>query len=196
MITNTPPTAQDTIKNLFDYGIDIDSRRIYFFGDVERDLVDITIRSIAFFNSSVMSDIADRPVEIIIASDGGDVHHMYALYDAIRLSKVPIHTICTGVVASAATLILVSGHKRFATPNSFIMHHQISADIAGNLDELTTQTKVTKVMATAFYQIMGKHTNKPAKFWEQTAKRKNELWLQPDKMLEFGVIDEIIKEAI
>jgi len=193
--TFTPP-VHDAIKELFDYGIDINARKIYLIGDIERDLVASTIQAIGFFNSPRMQDTASTPITLVIASDGGDVHIMFALVDAIRLSRVPIHTICTGVVASAATLILVSGHKRFATPNAYVMHHQLSADITGNLDELATQTKVTNTMAAAFYRIMGERTNKPAKFWNQAAKRKNELWLQPDKMVEYGVIDYILKEGV
>ena len=199
--TSVPVTAvsypgHDVVKELFDYGIDTDARKIYLIGDIERDLVASTIQAIGFFNSPRMKNTAATPITLIIASDGGDVHIMFALVDAIRLSNVPIYTLCTGVVASAATLILVSGHKRFATPNAYVMHHQLSADITGNLDELATQTKVTNTMAAAFYRIMGERTNKPAKFWSQAAKRKNELWLQPEKMIEYGVVDEILKEEV
>jgi ATP-dependent Clp protease protease subunit len=142
-----------------------------------------------------MAATAHLPVEMLISSDGGDVHFMFALYDAIRLSKVPIHTVATGVVASAATMLLVAGADRRATPNTWYMHHQVSSDITGNLDELTLRTKVTKQMAKVFYEILARHSTKNARFWEQAAKRKNELWLNAKEMVAHGVIDGIVEEV-
>jgi ATP-dependent Clp protease protease subunit len=65
-----------------------------------------------------------KPIIILINSPGGEVYSMFGVIDVIENSRAPVYTVCTGMAASAAADLLVSGHKRFALPNSTIMIHE------------------------------------------------------------------------
>jgi ATP-dependent Clp endopeptidase proteolytic subunit ClpP len=87
------------------------------------------------------------PIELYLTTYGGLVHAAFAVVDVIRSLRVPVHTIVLGYVASAGTLISLAGTKRFMTPNSFMMIHEIRGGFWGKFSEARTEYEnVTKLM--------------------------------------------------
>ena len=68
-------------------------------------------------------DFVREPIKIYINSFGGSVYDMWSLIDIVLNSKTPIYTYCTGYAMSAAFLIFLAGHKRFATKHANFMYH-------------------------------------------------------------------------
>lgn len=73
-----------------------------------------------------------KPIKIYIMSYGGDIDYMWMLVDTIALSETPVYTINLGVAASAASLIFISGHKRYMMPSAKVIIHEGSAQMAGD----------------------------------------------------------------
>lgn len=174
-----------------EYGVDIPNRRIYMIGDIDHDNFEAYLKAIHFFNDS---DDKTVPIELYLATDGGDVEVMFAFYDAIRSSRIPIHTFATGGVCSAGVLVLVAGHTRFATENAWLMHH-LSSSWADQEDERIVASRASQVRrwAERTYSLLAENTKKSAEWWEEQAVKKGELWLDSAGMLRHGVVDEVIK---
>jgi len=185
----------DTLSLLYDFGIDAENRRIYFVDNINENNLEVVMKAIHIFNTDEHRRC--EPIEVFICSNGGLVDVMFALYDLFRSSASPIHTIITGSCCSAAGLVAMSGHLRFATENSFFMHHAIKAfseDL--NDSELSARAEVIKEMASKTYDLMGLHSKKAKSWWKKQTEQQGETWLTPVQMLEYGVIDEIIKNPI
>lgn len=88
-----------------------------------------------------------RPIMLYITTHGGLVHAAFAIVDTIRSLRVPVHTIVSGYVASAGTLISLAGAKRYITPNSFMMIHEIRSGFWGRYSDARIEYEnVTKLM--------------------------------------------------
>lgn len=130
------------------------------------------------------------PIHLHIQSDGGDLLAGMALADAVTNCPVPVYTYIEGNVASAATLISLSGKKRFIGKNSYIMIHQISSAFWGKYEELKDLIKNNdQLMAhiKSFYEVK---TKMPA---EQIAEvLKHDLWFNAESALTLGLVDAIL----
>lgn len=89
-------------------------------------------------NKTAFSVFTPKPLFLHIYSPGGDVHAGLSLYDfIIEYSKtIPVHTVVEGVAASAGTIISIAGVKRYITPNSYMLIHQLSTYIGGNFEQI------------------------------------------------------------
>jgi len=181
----------DKHKLLYEFGIDLENRRLYMFGEVDDDNVEAIIKAIHMINEE---ENKDQPIELYLSTDGGSVELMFAMHDVIRNSTIPIHTIATGGVLSAGVLILACGHLRFSYENSWLMHHLTNlTSVSEDERSLQAIAKQTKAQSDRFYEILENYTKKPAKWWEEQAIKQGELWLPANEMLKVGLIDEIIK---
>jgi ATP-dependent Clp protease protease subunit len=176
---------------LFKYGIDLENRRLYMVGEIDDDNFETYLKAIHYFNDQENKE----PIELYLDSNGGSVSTMCAFYDAIRSSDMPIYTIATGEVCSAAVLILLAGHLRFATENAYLMHHLASNYGGGGEDEreIQARAKQFKAWSKRTYKLLAYHSLKTAKWWEDQATTEGEVWLDANTMHEFGVVDEVIK---
>lgn len=92
-------------------------------------------------------DVHPKPIILHITTHGGIVHAALAIVDTIESLKVPVHTVVSGYVASAGTLISLAGAKRYMSPNSFMMVHEIRSGFWGKYSEARVEYEnVTKLM--------------------------------------------------
>lgn len=183
-------THKTELQEFFDYGIDVKNRRIYLFEEIEEEKTDKVILGLHYLES-----IKEAPIEVYINSPGGLVSVAFGIYDAIRNASCEIHTIGTGEICSAATVILVSGDKRYATEHSMFMMHQAkfyNNDLS-EVDHLS-RVEADKKIIDMWYRLLGKHTKKTAAEWKKLTRSKGEVWLDAKQMKDWKVIDEIIKE--
>ena len=88
-----------------------------------------------------------KPIVLNLTTHGGLVHAALAVVDTIQSLRVPVHTVVLGYCASAGTLISLAGVKRFMTPNSFMMIHEIRSGFWGKYSDARTEYEnVTKLM--------------------------------------------------
>jgi len=172
------------------------ANRIYFYSEITSETVlelnkqiDEAARQMLILKITLDLNEAP-PIKLHINSPGGDVGSSFCAADKIRNCPVPIHTYCEGEVASGATMISVSGKKRFITKNSFFLIHQLSAEYWGKYTELKDQMENLDMMMASIKKIYLEKTKIPKK--ELDVLLKHDLYISPEVCLEWGFVDEII----
>jgi len=135
----------------------------------------------------------DKDVYIYINSPGGSVSSTIAIYDTIQYIKSDVSTICIGMAASGAALILASGAKgkRFALPNSRIMVHQPLGGAQGQVTDIEIQTRELKRIKDTINKILTQHTGQ--KFEKVEKDTERDFYMTAQESKEYGLVDEVIK---
>lgn len=164
--------------------------RIIFLGtEIDDATANTIIAQLLFLEASD----PDKDIYIYINSPGGSVSSTIAIYDTIQYIKSAVSTICVGLAASGAALILASGTKgkRFALTNSRTMLHQPLGGAQGQVTDIEIQTRELKRIKDTLNQILSYHTGQPLEKVEKDTDRDFYLTAQESK--EYGLIDEVIK---
>jgi ATP-dependent Clp protease protease subunit len=164
--------------------------RIIFLGtEIDDATANTIIAQLLFLEASD----PDKDIYIYINSPGGSVSSTIAIYDTIQYIKSAVSTICVGLAASGAALILASGTKgkRFALTNSRIMLHQPLGGAQGQVTDIEIQTRELKRIKDTINQILTYHTGQRLEKVEKDTDRDFYLTAQESK--EYGLIDEVIK---
>lgn len=179
---------------LEDGSVDLKSRRIYIVGDIAEDHIENTVQQIHYLSNADHCEDYDKPITLIINSLGGQDDMMLYLYDAITTCPTEVITIGSGLVCSAATLILACGDKRYATENCMFMTHKGHVKLAGDEDEISAQAEFSRKISDRYWKLMGRHTNLSGQQWYNRSKSEGEHWLEIEGMLKAGVIDGVLKD--
>jgi ATP-dependent Clp protease protease subunit len=134
-----------------------------------------------------------KDILLYINSPGGSVTSTLAIYDTMQYVKCDVSSLCLGMAASGAAVILASGKKgkRFALPNAEILLHQVMGEAGGQATEIEIAAKQILRVKKQLNQILAKHTGQPiTKISKETDR---DFWLTPEEAKEYGIIDEIIK---
>lgn len=182
-----------------DEKIYIKENHIYFHTGVDEDSVDSVkklMRSYALkFNrirkTHTCMKIESKPLYLHIYSPGGDVYAGLALYDYIMQYRkhIPVYTIVEGLAASAATFISVAGTKRFITPSSYMLVHQLSTFMHGNFEQLKDEFDNSKKLMEKIMDIYETHTSITKKKIPKIL--KHDLIWDANECLSNGLVDEI-----
>ena len=113
---------------------------IYFYEDVGTPQILELISQIKNLQE-ILYNTKNPIIHLHLYSYGGDAHLGFSMYDFIKSSSVPIYTYVDGMIASAATFIYLGGTKRFMTPNSTVLIHQISTQFWGKYEVLKDECK-------------------------------------------------------
>lgn len=165
--------------------------RIIFLGG---PIVDPVANSIIAQLLFLESEDEKKDVKIYVNSPGGSVPATLAIYDTMQYVKPDVATICIGMAASGAALILSAGAKgkRFALPNSEVLIHQVMAGgIEGQATEIEISAKHVLRLKERLTQIMSRHTGKPLSQVEKDTDR--DYYMDAEEAKKYGIIDEIIK---
>ena len=135
----------------------------------------------------------DKDIYIYINSPGGSVSSTIAIYDTIQYIRSDVSTICIGMAASGAALILSSGAKgkRFALPNSRIMVHQPLGGAQGQVTDIEIQTRELKRIKDTINKILTLHTGQ--KFEKVEKDTDRDFYMTAYESKEYGLVDEVIK---
>ncbi|MAR22099.1 MAG: hypothetical protein CMD25_09355 [Flavobacteriales bacterium] len=132
----------------------------------------------------------NTPINLNIASYGGDVYAMLGLVDYINGLSVKVNTHCVGTCMSAASVLLACGTgKRTISPHGTVMVHEGSAFEAGKTTDVMKGVDHLKELQKEINKIMASVTNKDENFWERT--QRNDTYLSAEKCIEYGIVDEI-----
>jgi len=191
-MTLVPIVVEQTPRGERSY--DIYSRllkdRIIFLGtEIDNTTANTIIAQLLFLEASD----PDKDIYIYINSPGGSVSSTIAIYDTIQYIRSDVSTICVGMAASGAALILASGAKgkRFALPNSRIMVHQPLGGAQGQVTDIEIQTRELKRIKETINQILTYHTGQLLEKVEKDTDRDFYLTAQESK--DYGLVDEVIK---
>lgn len=136
-----------------------------------------------------------RDIKLYINSPGGSVTAGLAIYDTMQYIKCPVSTICIGLTASMAAIILAAGTKgkRFALPNAEILLHQVAGGAQGQATEIEITAKQIIKIKASINQILSKHTGQPIERVERDTDR--DFYMTAPEAKEYGLIDEVIETA-
>jgi len=165
-------------------------RIVFLGGQVTDDVANSVIAQLLFLESQDPK----RDVKLYINSPGGSVTAGLAIYDTMQYIKCDISTICIGISASMAAVLLAAGEKgkRFALPNSEIMLHQVMGEAGGQAVEIEISARHILRIRDNLNKILSKHTGQPLKKIEKDTDR--DFFLSAEEAKAYGLIDEIIKK--
>jgi len=130
---------------------------------------------------------------LVINSPGGSIHSCFHLIDVIKTSKIPVHTLGQGLVASCGVLTLMAGAKgyRSITHNTSVMSHSWSWGAKGTSYDLEAQQKEFEFTTERMAQHYRKCTGKSESYIRKHLVGPNDSWLSPEECLEHGLVDKI-----
>ncbi|MCL5056204.1 MAG: ATP-dependent Clp protease proteolytic subunit [Firmicutes bacterium] len=167
--------------------------RIIFVGDAIEDVsANLIIAQLLFLEK----EDADKDIDLYINSPGGSITSALAIYDAMQLIKPAVSTICMGMAASAAALLLAAGAKgkRFALPYSRIMIHQPWASgISGKATDIDIHAKEIIRNRATLNEILARHTGQPVEKVEKDTEK--DYFMSADEAKSYGLIDSIIDKT-
>ena len=167
----------------------LNTRQIILAGEINKELSEKIVRQLLLMESLS----ATKPIYIYIDSPGGDADAGFAIFDMIRFIKAPVYTIGMGLVASAASIILLAASKerRFGMPNSHYLIHQPLSGIKGVATEIEIHAKELEKMRVKINKLIAEETGTDEKKVAKDTDR--DFWLNAEESVEYGLISKIAK---
>lgn len=139
-------------------------------------------------------DSADpgKDIQIYFNSPGGSVHAGLGIYDTMQFINSDVATICTGMAASMAAVLLCAGEtgKRSALKHSRVMIHQPMGGTQGQASDIEITTREILKLKKELYSIISDHSGKPFKEVEKDSDR--DYWMTSEEALAYGMVDEVL----
>jgi ATP-dependent Clp protease protease subunit len=162
--------------------------RIIFLGDtIEDNVANLVIAQLLFLDA----EDPERDISLYINSPGGIITSGLAIYDTMQYVRAPVSTICIGMAASMAAVLLAAGApgKRFALRHSRIMIHQGSGGFRGNTPDVMIQVKEMETLVTTNHEILSRHTGQPID--KIIADTSRDYFMSPVDAKDYGIIDAV-----
>ena len=133
-----------------------------------------------------------KGISIYINSPGGSVYAGYGIYDTMQFIGCDVSTICTGMAASFAAVLLVAGTKgkRMALPHSRVMIHQPLGGVQGQASDIEITAREILKVKKELYTIISTHSGKPYEEVERDSDR--DYWMTAEEAKAYGMVDEIL----
>ena len=166
----------------------LEERIIFLAGPVTDMNANVVIAQMLY----LASKDSKRDIKLYINSPGGSVTAGLAIYDTMQYLKCPISTICIGLTASMAAVILASGTKgkRFSLPNAEILLHQVAGGMQGQAADIEITAKQILHMKEKLNKIIALHTEQPLSKVVKDTDR--DFYLTAEEAKKYGLIDEVI----
>lgn len=135
----------------------------------------------------------DKDISIYINSPGGSVSAGMGIYDTMQYIKCDVTTICTGMAASMAAVLLVSGQegKRSCLPHSRVMIHQPLGGVQGQATDIEITAREILKIKQELTQIIADHSHKDYETVRADAER--DFWMSAKEALDYGMVDSILE---
>jgi len=187
----TPNIIEERQMNIaiFDVFSRLMMDRIIFLGTAINDQVANIVQAQLLFLESVD---ASKDISIYINSPGGGVYAGLGMYDTMQFIKPDVATICTGIAASMAAVLMCAGTKgkRSALPHSRIMIHQPLGGAQGQASDIEITAREILKLKDELYQIIAKHSGQTMKKVHNDSDR--DYWMKAVEAKKYGMIDEIL----
>ncbi len=166
-------------------------RIIFLGGPIDDNVANLVIAQLLFLESQD----AKKDIKLYINSPGGSVSAALAIYDTLQYVKNDVSTICIGLAASAAALLLTAGAKgkRFMLSNAEAMLHQVMGGVQGQASEIAISAQHILSLKKRINKLLAYHTNQSVAKIEKDTDR--DFYLSAEKAVEYGLVDKIITTA-
>lgn len=163
-------------------------RIVFVTGEIDDTMANLVIAQLLFLES----EDPDKDIHLYINSPGGSVSAGLAIYDTMQYIKPDVSTICMGMAASMASVLLAAGSpgKRFALPYSRVMIHQPLGGVQGQASEIEITAREILRLRDEMNGILASHTGQTKEKIAQDTDRDNYMSSQQAK--EYGLIDEVV----
>lgn len=163
--------------------------RVIFLGTEVNDYTANTLQAQLLYLDSVDPD---KDISIYINSPGGSVTAGLAIYDTMQFISSDVATLCSGMAASMAAVLLVAGKegKRSALKHSRVMIHQPLGGVQGQASDIEIEAREIQKYKKELYNIIAEHSHQPFdKVWQDSDRN---YWMTADEAKEYGMIDQIM----
>ena len=135
---------------------------------------------------------AGKDINVYINSPGGSVYAGLGIYDTMQFIASDVATICTGMAASMAAVLLVAGTegKRSALPHSRVMIHQPMGGVQGQASDIEIEAREIQKLKKELYTIIADHSH--TDFDKVWADSDRNYWMTAEEALEYGMIDKVL----
>jgi len=164
------------------------AERIVFLGTaIDETVANVIVAQLLHLES----ENPDRDISLYINSPGGVVNAGLAIYDTMQYVHAPVSTICIGMAASMAAVLLAAGApgKRYALPHSRIMIHQGSGGFRGNAPDAVIQMREWEQLVKMNHEILARHTGQPLDKVIHDTDR--DFFMSPEAAKDYGIIDAV-----
>lgn len=163
--------------------------RIIFLGTQIDDYTANVIQAQLLYLDSADSG---RDISIYLNSPGGSVYAGLGIYDTMQFISSDVCTICTGMAASMAAVLLVAGEKdkRSALTHSRVMIHQPMGGAQGQASDIEITAREIQKLKKELYTIIAEHSGNPYKRIEKDSDR--DYWMTAQEALDYGMIDKLL----
>ncbi len=193
-----PPQAENLQlpdPSLLNYYKDLDRRLFWLVGAVDASLYELVQHIInCNYEDKDLPVEQRKPIRIIVASPGGSLEVEQTLVAIMEASKTPVWCIAIGMCASAASMIYLAGHKRFATRNAYWMLHQGGCDnLEGSYQQIMSFMAKYQMDIEEMAEFYKSHTNFPAELIEKNLV-EGDWYISIDEAVENGICHEVITD--
>lgn len=167
--------------------------RIIFLGE---EINSVTANLVIAQLLHLESQDAEKDISLYINSPGGEVYSGLAILDTMNYIKPQVSTICVGMAASMAAVLLASGAKgkRFCLPNSMVMIHQPSGGAQGQQTEIEIAAREIRETRATLNKILSDATGQPFEKVQADTERDN--YMRAQAALEYGLVDRIVSSRV
>jgi ATP-dependent Clp protease protease subunit len=193
-VSYVPIVVEQTSKGERSYDIYsrlLKDRIIFVTGEIEDQMADLIIAQLLFLES----EDPDKDIHLYINSPGGSVSAGLAIYDTMQYIRPDVSTICVGMAASMASILLAAGKKgkRFALPHSRVMIHQPLGGAQGQATDIEIHAREILRIREEMNQILSQHTGQsPEKIQADT---ERDHFMTAEEAKAYGLVDEVVAPA-
>ncbi|MBU2263555.1 ATP-dependent Clp protease proteolytic subunit [Patescibacteria group bacterium] len=164
-------------------------RIVFLAGPINDAVANTVIAQLLFLES----EDPKKDIYLYINSPGGSVTATLAIYDAMNHIKADVSTICVGLAASGAAILLGAGAKgkRFSLPNSDMMIHQVMGEVGGQAVDIAIQSRHILKIKERLNQILAKHTGQSLDKISKDSDR--DFFMDPEEAKKYGLIDSVLR---
>ena len=166
--------------------------RIIFLGvPIDDDVANIIQAQLLFLSSSD----SNADISLYLNTPGGQVSSGLGIYDTMQYIQSDVSTICTGMAASMAAVLLVAGakDKRFALKHSRVMIHQPMGGIQGQASDIEITSREILKLKKELYTIISEHSGQPYDKVYQDSDR--DYWMTAQEAVDYGMIDRVLEKS-
>jgi len=170
------------------YSLLLKERIVMLFTPINDQVANVIIAQLLYLER----EDPTKDISMYIQSPGGSISAGLAIYDTMQLIRPDVSTICVGMAASMATVLLCAGEKgkRYALPNSTIHMHQAMGGVQGQATDMQIAAREIARQQDILKEIIVKHTGQSMD--KVTHDTDRDFYLNPRQAVEYGIIDEIL----
>jgi ATP-dependent Clp protease protease subunit len=164
-------------------------RIVFLQGPVDDTMANLIVAQMLFLEA----EDPKKDIKLYINSPGGSVSAGMAILDTMQHVKPDVSTICIGIAASMASVLLSAGAKgkRFCLPNAEVMIHQVMGGAEGQASDIAITAKHILRLKENINKILAKNTGKTAEQVEKDSDR--DYWMLAEEAKKYGIVDEVVK---